>query len=145
MNAREIYASAVDAFNRGDTASFAALYAENAIVHDPQYPKPLSGRAAVEQDVADVLRAMPDARFTLGEVMQDGGTVAVEYGLSGTHLGPLSLPDGEVAPTGRTLDIPGAVFSTLDDDGLVIDERRYYDVASMIAQLGLIDAEHATT
>jgi len=139
MNARERYATAVEAFNRDDPAGFAALYAEDAIVHDPQYPQPLSGRAAVEQDVADVRRAMPDARFTLGAVMQDGASVAFEYGLSGTHLGPLSLPDGELAPTGRKLELPGAVFARLDAEGFVVEERRYFDVASMLAQVGLID------
>ena len=145
MNARQRYATAVEAFNRGDPAGFAALYAEDAIVHDPQYPQPLNGRAAIEQDTADVRRAMPDARFTLHAVLQDGATVAVHYGLSGTHLGPLSLPDGEIAPTGRRLDLPGAVFSRVDGEGLVLEERRYFDVASLLAQVGVLDTVTAPT
>jgi steroid delta-isomerase-like uncharacterized protein len=139
MNARERYAIAVEAFNRDDPAGFAALYAEDVIVHDPQYPEPLRGRAAVEQDATDVRRAMPDARFVLHAVLQDGVTVAVQYGLSGTHLGPLSLPDGEIAPTGKTLDLSGAVFSSVDGEGLVVEERRYYDRAGMLVQVGLLN------
>lgn len=140
MSARERYATAVEAFNRDDPAAFAELYAEDAMVHDPQYPQPLSGRAAIEQDLTELRRALPDARFTLLHVLQDGPTVAVEYGLSGTHLGPLALPDGEVAPTGRTIDLPGAVFSRIDGDGFVVEERRYWDVAALLAQVGLVNA-----
>lgn len=136
MNVDERYAAAVDAFNRDDVAGFAAIYAEGATVHDPQYPQPMIGRAAIEQDVADLRRAMPDARFTLRPAFRDGDTVAFEYGLSGTHLGPLALPDGEVAPTGRKLDMPGAVFARFDADGFVVEERRYWDVAGLLVQVG---------
>jgi steroid delta-isomerase-like uncharacterized protein len=140
MNARERYAAAVEAFNRDDPSGYATLYAEDVVVQDPQYPRPLSGRAAVAQDAVDLRRAMPDARFTLHAVLQDGATVAVQYGLSGTHLGPLSLPDGEIAPTGKTLDLSGAVFSRVDSEGLVVEERRYYDLAGVLAQVGLLNA-----
>jgi ketosteroid isomerase-like protein len=44
MDAQGAYSRAVEAFNRDDAAGFAALYAEDAVVHDPQYPQPL-GRA----------------------------------------------------------------------------------------------------
>lgn len=140
MDAQKGYAVAADAFNRDDPAGFAAIYAEGAMVHDPQSPQPIIGRAAIEQDVAEVRRAMPDARFTLRSMLQSGGTVAIEYEVSGTHLGPLALPDGEVAPTGRRLELPGAVFARVDDEGFIIEERRYYDVADLLVQIGLVNA-----
>lgn len=139
MNAGERYSAAVEAFNRDEPAGFAAIYAEGATVRDPAYPQPISGRAAIEQDVAEMRRAMPDARFTLRPAMQEGETVAFEYGLSGTHLGPLALPDREIAPTGRKVDLPGAVFARFDAEGFIIEERRYYDVASLLAQVGVLD------
>ncbi|MFD4422301.1 ester cyclase [Agromyces sp. NPDC058484] len=139
MIPRERYAGAIDAFNRDDPAGFAAIYAEDAIVHDPLYPQPLRGRAAVEQDAADLRRAIPDARFTLLDVLQDQSAIAFRYGLIGTHLGPLSTPDGEIAPTGSTIDVPGAVFSRLDRDGFVEEERRYFDVSRLLAQVGLVN------
>jgi predicted ester cyclase len=101
------------------------------------YPQPLSGRDAIQQDTTEVLRAFPDGRFTLGRVVEDGGTAAVEYNLSGTHLGPLATPDGEFQPTGKSLSTNGAVFARLNERGEVAEERRYYDVAAMLAQLGI--------
>jgi steroid delta-isomerase-like uncharacterized protein len=138
MDARESYRRAVEAFNRGDAEGFAAEYAESATVHDPQYPQPLVGRDAIEQDVIDVQRFMPDARFTIRTLLHSGDTAVLEYGLTGTHLGPLSLPGGEVEATGRHVDMPGTAVAQLDAEGRVIEERRYYDVAGMLEQLGIL-------
>jgi steroid delta-isomerase-like uncharacterized protein len=137
MSAKESYRRAVAGFNKDDTRGFAALYAASAIVYDPLYPQPLKGRDAIEQDVVDVRRAFPDARFTLRAVIEAGETAAVEYNLGGTHSGPLATPDGEIPATGKQLSIGGAVFSRLNAQGEVVEERRYYDVAGMLAQLGL--------
>jgi steroid delta-isomerase-like uncharacterized protein len=137
MSAKDNYSKAVEAFNKKDAGAFAALYAVDAIVHDPLYPQPLSGRDAIEQDAQEVQRAFPDARFTLTSVVEAGDTAAVEYNLSGTHRGPLATPDGEIPATGKALSNDGAVFSRFNDRGEVVEERRYYDIAGMLAQLGL--------
>ena len=106
-------------------------------MYDPLYPQPLKGRDAIEQDVVDIRRAFPDARFTLRAVIEAGETAAVEYNLIGTHSGPLATPDGEIPATGKQLNMDGAVFSRLDAQGEVVEERRYFDVAGMLTQLGL--------
>jgi steroid delta-isomerase-like uncharacterized protein len=137
MSATASYSKAVEAFNKKDARAFAALYAVDAVVHDPLYPQPLRGRDAIEQDVAEVRLAFPDARFTLGSVLEAGETAALEYNLRGTHLGPLATPEGEIPATGKSLSTDGAVFSRFNDRGEIVEERRYYDVAGMLAQLGL--------
>jgi steroid delta-isomerase-like uncharacterized protein len=137
MDANSSYSKAVEAFNKKDARAFAALYSVDAIVHDPLYPQPLTGRDAIEQDAEEVHRALPDARFTLSSVVEAGEIAAVQYNLKGTHLGPLATPDGEIPATGKALSTDGAVFSKFNDRGEVVEERRYYDVAGMLAQLGL--------
>jgi steroid delta-isomerase-like uncharacterized protein len=137
VNAKDSYERAVKAFNEKDTNGFAALYAADAVIHDPLYPQPLAGRDAIEQDAVDVRRALSDARFTVRRIIVSGETAAVEYNLSGTHDGPLATPDGEIAATGRPLSMDGAVFSRLNAQGEVVEERRYHDVAGMLAQLGI--------
>lgn len=134
------FAKAVEAVNAHDAKAFAATYAADAVVHDPLYPQPLKGRDAIEQDMVELLRAFPDARFTVGQLLQDGETVAGEFTLGGTHLGPLAAPDGEIPPTGNSIKNNGAVFSKFNAAGEVIEERRYYDVAGLIAQIELAPA-----
>ncbi|MFD0045521.1 ester cyclase [Pseudarthrobacter scleromae] len=130
------FAKAVEAVNAHDPKGFAATYAADAVVHDPLYPQPLKGRDAVEQDMVELLRAFPDARFSLGPLLQDGAMFAAEFTLRGTHQGPLASPEGEIPATGRTIENNGAVFSKFNADGEVAEEHRYYDVAGLLAQLG---------
>jgi steroid delta-isomerase-like uncharacterized protein len=130
----------VEALNAHDAKAFAATYAADAVVHDPLYPQPLKGRDAIEQDMVELLRAFPDARFDWGPLLQDGGTVAGEFTLRGTHLGPLASPDGEITATGNSINNSGAIFSKFNADGEVTEERRYYDVAGLMAQIELAPA-----
>jgi steroid delta-isomerase-like uncharacterized protein len=126
------------AINAHDGPGFASYYADDAVVVDPQYPEPLRGRAAVEQDVGTFLRAFPDLEFTLTSMLVDNRLVAAEGRITGTHNGPIHLPGAQEIPaTGRRLEFPMAFFSRLDESGKIIEERRYYDLASQQEQLGL--------
>lgn len=130
-------ARSVEAVNSHDAKAFAATYASDAVVHDPLYPQPLKGRDAVEQDMVELLRAFPDASLTVGPLFQDGETFAAEYTIRGTHGGPLASPGGEIPATGKSITNNAAVFSTFNADGEVTEERRYYDIAGLLAQLGI--------
>ncbi|WP_157156282.1 MULTISPECIES: ester cyclase [unclassified Diaminobutyricimonas] len=136
MNGKDNFAKTASAFNDRDVAAFTALYAADAVVSDPFSPEPLRGRDAIAQDMADVLRAMSDARFTVGRMLEEGDLVVGEFTVAGTHDGPFATATGEIAPTGNPVRLEGAVFSRLNAMGEVIEERRYYDVASVLHQLG---------
>ena len=129
------FTKAVEAVNAHDAKAFAATYAVEAVVQDPLYPQPLRGRDAIEQDMVELLRAFPDASFSVGPLLQQGDTVAAEFTLRGTHLGPLAAPDGEIAATGNAMHNAGAVFSTFNAAGEVVEERRYYNPADLLGQI----------
>lgn len=59
-----------------------------------------------------------------------GDLVAMTMILTGTHDGDF---DG-IPPTGARLRLPIAVFARLDGDRIV-EDREYYDTATMLAQL----------
>jgi steroid delta-isomerase-like uncharacterized protein len=127
----------IAALNAHDVTRFAGFFSEDVVLVDPSYPEPLHGRAAVVEDMTSFLGAFPDLRMEITRTLVSGATVAVEAVGSGTHTGPLVLPAGEIAPTGRSVRFAFAIFDTLDDRGLIAEERRYYDAASMMAQLGV--------
>ena len=81
--------------------------------------------------------SFPDLRAEETCSVTSGSTLGAEMTLAGTHAGPLTLPSGDLPPTGRPLRFEMAFFTRIDDDGLVADERRYYDVADQLEQLGL--------
>jgi hypothetical protein len=44
---------------------------------------------------------------------------------------------GEVPPTGKRIDLRGALVGRLNAENLIVEERRYYDTGTMMKQLGL--------
>ena len=128
----------VEAINRKDPSAFAALFAEVGVVHDPFFPEPTKGRPAVQQLIEGVLRAFSDMSWEqVGSVIEGGDRVAFVVGVEGTNDGPLAMPDGELAATGRQMSYEAAVFWTLGSDGLITEERSYFDATGVAAQLGM--------
>ena len=128
----------LDAFNRHDAAAFAAQYAPDAVVYDPMYPQPLKGRDAIRKDVEDFFTAFPDIQFKVSSIMAKGDTGALEGQGTGTHTGPIAGPAGTIPGTNRRIEMPAAFFVRINDRGLLIEERRYMDMAGMMQQLGLM-------
>jgi steroid delta-isomerase-like uncharacterized protein len=90
------------------------------------------GEAEVRGYYAESRTAFPDQRNELLELHHAEDTVAVEFILLGTHLGPLrGLP-----PTGRSFRCQMTAYFVFDGDRLV-NERVYFDQATILRQLGL--------
>lgn len=66
-------------------------------------------------------------------------TVLVEFWLTGTHLGPLRLPDRLVEPTGKSFRVRiAASFEFAAGSDKIICERPYYDQSAILKALELI-------
>jgi carboxymethylenebutenolidase len=81
--------------------------------------------------------AFPDSRITsLRKSASGEAIVASENRFCGTHSAPLRTPGGEVAPTGKFIDIPyAALFEA--KGGKLTAQRIYYDRQEVQTQLGL--------
>jgi steroid delta-isomerase-like uncharacterized protein len=81
-------------------------------------------------------RAFPDSKATFHNAIASGNMVCIELSWRGTHTGPLELPSGSVAATNRSIDIRACqVLEMLDNKAQII--RQYFDIATMMQQLGL--------
>ena len=130
----------IRSFNAHDAVGWASHYAEDGVLHDPQYPEPKKGRAAIQKDIEDFFSAFPDIQFEVTGVVDGGESSAIQGVGSGTHKGPMEGPGGQIAPTNKQVSIPFAAFVKVNSDGLISEERRYYDMAGMMMQLGLMGA-----
>jgi steroid delta-isomerase-like uncharacterized protein len=137
---QEVSRKVADTFNKHDLDAFAKLYAEDAVAYDPMYPEPLRGRAAIRKDAATFLRGFPDIRFEIVATFEkDDRNGADEIRLIGTHTGPLETPTGQdLPPTNKRIDLKGSAFGRLNERGEIVEERRYYDVATVLRQLGVM-------
>jgi steroid delta-isomerase-like uncharacterized protein len=127
----------VEDFNSQDADSVANVYAEDAVLHDPQVPEPIRGREAIQESYEAMFRMFPDAKVTMLNRHAEGNLIMYEFRFSGTNEGPIGTPEGDIPPTGQRVEMPMAVFADVDEDGRFADARRYYDVAEMMRQLGL--------
>lgn len=70
---------------------------------------------------------------------EDSDTVLVEFWLTGTHLGPLSLMGRTIEPTGRTFRVRmAASFAFAPGSDKIVCERPYYDQAAVLKALELL-------
>jgi len=69
-----------------------------------------------------------------------GDTAAMEWTVTGTQTGALVGRMATIPPTGKRIAISGAEFTKHNAQGLIVDERGYFDMASFMTQLGLMPA-----
>jgi ketosteroid isomerase-like protein len=124
-------------FDRGDIDDAVALFSEKLETTDPGMGT-VYGLASFRSYLETFKRAMPDARALVEHIYEVDGTVIVEGRFMGTHTGPLSSPDGDVAPTGATVDLRFTDVSHVDG-GVIVSYHTYYDQLGLLTQLGLMD------
>lgn len=127
------------ALNAQDLDAVEAMIAPTADIRTPIGS--FTGGAAYRDWMAMHFRALPDFIHEIrGFAAESGDTLAFELHATGTFSGPLSLgDDGDLAPTGRRIDVSAADFWRFDS-GLIVDYRLYFDRLDFFAQLGVSPA-----
>ncbi len=97
----------------------------------------LRGRAATTAYSKPLVSAFSDAHHRIDLVAASGDVAVVEGAWIATHTGPLVTPDGEVPPTGRSLNLPFAATMRASGDH-VASMHVYFDQLAFLAQLGLV-------
>lgn len=120
----------VDAWNAHDTARIAAAYEPSGKLVIPGTPD-VSGRDALVAQAKETFGAYSDFKVALTREIVHGNTVAAEWVIAGKNDGPsMGQP-----PSGRQMGVAGVSISTIDDDGLIREERRYFDAPTITSQL----------
>ena len=93
MSADQVVRQYVEAINQKDPIRFAALFAVDAVLHDPFFPEPTTGRDAIQSMMEGILGAFPDMAWKqVGDPIDAGGRVAFVVSVEGTNDGPLAMP-----------------------------------------------------
>jgi ketosteroid isomerase-like protein len=126
-------------FNRGDVNAAVAGFSEQLEVSDPGMGT-VHGIEPFREYLVTFKRAMPDAQAVIDHVHEAVDTVIIEGRFVGTHSGPLATPDGDVEPTGASVELHFVDVSRVLD-GRVVSYHTYYDQLALLSQLGLIEEE----
>jgi steroid delta-isomerase-like uncharacterized protein len=119
-----------EAFNSHDAAKAALTYAATAVVKAWGIPD-VVGREAITNDYKQIYAGYPDIKLGFSRVWQNGNVEVAEWTVTGTNGGPWQ---GKPA-TSRPVGFKGASVYTFGEDGLIKEERRYYDMTTIQNQL----------
>jgi steroid delta-isomerase-like uncharacterized protein len=89
-------------------------------------------------------RAFPDLSAAVEDVMVTGDKVMAEIEWQGTHTGPFEGPFGTLAPTHQRGSVKAALRFQIVD-GKIVETRHYFDVLTVLVQLGAIPTLAAST
>jgi predicted ester cyclase len=131
--AKDVILKHIAAVNDRDTG--ADPWADDAQLEAPGGQA--SGRDNVISFLGVFTEALPDLHLEVKQLLTDGPAAAAEGTLSGTHDGVLHTPDGDVAPTGRAVELRWAAVYVTDGDTLK-SEHLFFDQMDFLGQLGLL-------
>ncbi len=124
-----------EGWNGHNVALIDALYAPDVVQHDPSSPLPVTSREALKQYVAGFLTALPDLRFTTGDLLAEGDRVLWRFTARATHAGPLM----GIPPSGATVDVTGmALFRVAG--GRIAEVWVNFDALGMLQAMGVVPA-----
>jgi steroid delta-isomerase-like uncharacterized protein len=95
-----------------------------------------TGRNGFRRFMERFANAFPDMRKEVTNQVASEDQVVFEVRLRGTHHGPLRTPEGEIPPTGKTVDL-AAIEVIRIVGGKVAALRSYSDTETLMRQLGL--------
>jgi len=121
------------AWQRHDPDALAADHHDEAVAVSPMHGR-LEGRHRIREVYQTWFAAFPDLTCTTDDLIVDGSRAVHFFTIKGTQAAPF----GGVAPTGRRISITGAWLYAFDGSGQIQEDRRLYDVTSMMVQIGAL-------
>ena len=97
---------------------------------------PFGASVSYREYVENWARAFPDGKIEAINIIAQGDSVVGEFTGRGTHTGPLKGPMGEIAATGRRLEMQFVEVYRFRN-GKIAEGRMYFDSGTFMAQLGL--------
>jgi steroid delta-isomerase-like uncharacterized protein len=132
----QIAKASVEAYNAKDWNRVKETIAPQVVYDEVGTHRRVTGANDVIDAWKGWAKALPDSKATFQTAVADGDTVTLELTWRGTHTGPLQTPNGEIAPTGRPIEVR-AVQVVEVADGKAKTIRQYFDMATILQQIGV--------
>lgn len=122
----------VSAWNSHDPARLAAFYTPDATFEEVPLGSPLHGQAAIRAMLTGLFTAFPDFVMTAGNRAEHSDCLAWEWIVTGTHRAEFN----GIPATNRPVKMRGVSWCCLRG-GKVAENREYWDLATLLKQLGV--------
>ena len=122
----------------GDIDSVMSVMHDNCVNHDMGTGKVMEGLDENRADMENWTNTFSDMKVEVLNHVESGDTVVTEMKMSGVNTGDMEMPDGSKIPaTGKSIEMNGCQVAKFQD-GKIIKATQYYNMMSMMAQLGLM-------
>jgi predicted ester cyclase len=133
-NPWEIKNRLCEAVNAHDLHRVLECYSPDAVLVEP------AGVAEGHEQIAwfyeQLFKSFPDFHQTAWFEVSCDDPAVTEWTITGTHMGPLLLPDGsELEGTGRRIAVRASCAAHVAND-LIVTHREYFDQLELYSQLG---------
>jgi predicted ester cyclase len=125
-----------EVFGLGQLEAADELMSPDCVSHGPGTP-PAVGTDGIKRQATLLRTAFPDLQVTLEDQLAEGDRVASRWTGSGTHTGPLMLPQGPVPPTGTRIAF-GEIRIDRFANGRIVESWFLPDRFTLWQQLGLL-------
>ena len=129
----------IGAWNTHDLEKIAALFAEDAVMFQPQNPKPLTKEAMLGY-FGMLFKSYADINFASEGATIENNEVASWEIVTGTMTGEFHDPatGKTIAPTNKSFKVDGAMHIVYNDAGQIKSVKIYWDRMDMYQQVGLL-------
>jgi steroid delta-isomerase-like uncharacterized protein len=136
-NPIDVARETVECFNKGDWDRAREIHDPRCVEEEYSTGRHLEGYDAMEEAGKGWKTAFPDGKGTVTGAYADGPVAVLEITWEGTNTGPMVTPTGEEIPaTGRHGEVHAVqVFEV--EDGKVKRTRSYFDLLTVLTQLGI--------
>lgn len=133
---RELVAHFYEEFGAGDMVAATSEFSKDVEIADPGIGT-VRGAGLFQEYLETFKRAMPDGLVVVEHLYEADDVVIVEGHFVGTHTVPLKGPNGEIRPTGSSVNLRFANVWRIED-GTITCHHTYYDQLDLLTQLGLM-------
>lgn len=128
--------ASVEAYNQKDWKAARKVLSRDVVYDEVATNRTIEGSDDVVETWRQWAKAFPDSRASFEKPLVDGNFVVLGLRWRGKQSGPLSLPTGEILPTGKKIDFRACQVIHVAD-GKIVEIRHYFDMMTMLTQLGV--------
>ena len=135
----DIAQAQIIAYNEKNWDAAAAVLAPGCVYDEVATQRRIQGVDDVLTAWRGWATALPDSQATFHSTVTSGNTVVLEMTWRGTQSGPLQTATGQIPPSGKKIEIRACQVVDVANDK-VQSVRHYFDMATMLQQLGALSA-----
>ena len=127
-----------ESMSSGDIDSAMSVMHDNCVNHDMGTGQVMEGLDENRADMENWTNTFSDMKVEVLNHVESGDTVVTEMKMSGVNTGDMEMPDvSKIPATGKSIEMNGCQVAKFQD-GKIIKATQYYNMMSMMAQLGLM-------